>query len=62
MRAHASCLKGAEEPEPHRAALSLELIAGICLLLTALPVSGVSLLLNLPDLLTAPCFEAVGSG
>lgn len=37
------------------------LIACICLLLTALPVSGVSLLFNLPDLLTAPCFEVVGS-
>lgn len=43
------------------AGLSSMLIAGICLLLTALPVSAKSLLFNLPDLLTAPCFEVVGS-
>lgn len=43
------------------AGLSSMLIAGICLLLTALPVSAESLLFNLPDLLTAPCFEVVGS-
>lgn len=43
------------------ARLSSMLIAGICLLLTALPVSAKSLLFNLPDLLTAPCFEVVGS-
>lgn len=36
-------------------------IARICLLLTAPPVSGASILFNLPDLLTAPCFEVVGS-
>lgn len=43
------------------AGLSSMLIACICLLLTALPVSAKSLLFNLPDLLTAPCFEVVGS-
>lgn len=49
------------EPGSHGSGLSSLLIACICLLLTALPVSGVSLLFNLPDLLTAPCLEVVGS-